>query len=86
MFARLYNEAAQEQRWLRVSPNRGLDFVRHHGRAAGGRVYFSLTRDGHPIHIQRKIYSEVFYLMALTEMARATEREKYWLKRKSYFG
>jgi len=35
-----------------------LDFIRRYGRTADGRVYFSLTRDGQPIHIQRKFYAE----------------------------
>ncbi len=76
MFARLHNEVAQDRGWLDLAQG-GLDFIRAFGRAPDGRVYFSVTRDGQPIHIQRKIYSEVFYVMALTEMARATGRGEY---------
>ena len=64
---------AKDRGWLDLAQG-GLDFIRAYGRAPDGRVYFSVTRDGQPIHIQRKIYSEVFYVMALTEMARATGR------------
>jgi N-acylglucosamine 2-epimerase len=76
MFARLHNEVAQDRGWLDLA-QQGLDFIRRYGRAPDGRVYFSLTRDGQPIHIQRKIYGEVFFVMALTEMARATGRQEY---------
>jgi len=76
MFARLHNEVAQDRGWLELAQS-GLDFIRRYGRTAEGRVYFSLTQDGRPIHIQRKIYSEVFFLLALTEMARATGSGKY---------
>jgi N-acylglucosamine 2-epimerase len=76
MFARLHNEVSQEKGWLELAQH-GLDFIRRHGRTDEGRVFFALTRDGRPIHIQRKIYSEVFFLMALTEMARATNRQEY---------
>lgn len=41
------------------------------------KCYFSLTRDGKPLKIQRTIFSECFYLMALSELAIATEEEKY---------
>ncbi len=71
MFARLHNEAAQDRGWLDLA-QQGMDFIRRYGRTPDGRVYFSLTRDGQPIHIQRKIYGEVFFVMALAEMARAT--------------
>ncbi len=76
MFARLHNEVSKDRGWLDLAQG-GLDFIRAYGRAPGGRVYFSVTRDGQPIHIQRKIYSEVFTVMALTEMARATGRAAY---------
>lgn len=76
MFARLHNDVSRDYGWLELA-QQGLDFIRRHGRAPEGGVYFALTRDGRPIHIQRKIYSEVFFVMALTEMARATRRQEY---------
>jgi len=83
-FARLHNEVSREDGWLDLA-QQGLDFIRRYGRTPEGRVYFSLTRDGRPIHIQRKIYSEVFFLMALTEMARATGQEQYLDEAKALF-
>ncbi len=76
MFARLHNEVSQDKGWLELA-RQGADFIRKHGRNAEGRVYFSLDRQGRPIHIQRKIFSEVFYVMAMTEMARATGNQDY---------
>ncbi len=76
MFARLHNEVAQDREWLELA-RQGADFVRKHARNADGRVYFSVDREGRPLHIQRKIFSEVFYIMAMTEMARATANSSY---------
>ncbi|XP_064626400.1 N-acylglucosamine 2-epimerase-like [Lineus longissimus] len=41
------------------------------------RCYFSLTRDGKPIKIQRTIFTECFYLMAMSELAIATKDDTY---------
>jgi N-acylglucosamine 2-epimerase len=84
MFSRLHNEVSRDRGWLDLA-QQGLDFIRAYGRAPDGRVYFSLTRDGRPIHIQRKIYSEVFFVMALAEMARATGSQEYLNEAKALF-
>jgi N-acylglucosamine 2-epimerase len=77
MFARLHGQVDCSRGWLDLA-TQGADFLRHCGRdKATGRVYFSLTRDGQPMHLQRKIYAEVFYQLAMTEMARATGRADY---------
>lgn len=76
MFARLHRQMDAGRGWLELA-QQGCDFIRRFGRDEQGRVYFSLTRDGRPTHIQRKIYSEVFYVMAMAEMARATGRQEY---------
>lgn len=52
----------------------GADFLRRHARA-GDRVYFSLTREGAPLSLQRKMFAECFYVMALAEFARASGDE-----------
>lgn len=77
MFARLHGQVDSSRGWLDLAVQ-GADFLRQYGRdKTTGRVYFSLTRDGRPMHIQRKIYAEVFYQLAMTEMARATGRDEY---------
>ncbi len=49
----------------------GANFLRSHARA-GDRVYFSLLRNGAPHAMQRKMFSECFYVMAMAEYARAS--------------
>ncbi|MCC5877606.1 MAG: AGE family epimerase/isomerase [Candidatus Sumerlaeia bacterium] len=55
----------------------GATFLRNHARVADNprRVYFSLHRDGSPHFLQRKMFSECFYVMAMAEYARATGDE-----------
>ncbi|MBW7998350.1 MAG: N-acylglucosamine 2-epimerase, partial [Candidatus Glassbacteria bacterium] len=71
MFSRLYNEFGGRAEWLDAA-RLGLEFITRHGVTPDGRVYFSLTREGRPVFIQRKLFSECFYSMALDEYARAT--------------
>jgi len=71
MFSRLYNTVEMDGRWLEAAAI-GADFIRRYGKAPDGRVYFSLTEDGRPVFMQRKMYSELFYSLALDEFSRAT--------------
>jgi N-acylglucosamine 2-epimerase len=71
MFSRLYNSLEQRPEWLDAA-RLGLEFIREHGKTPEGRVYFSLTADGRPVALQRKLFSECFYSMALDEYSRAT--------------
>ena len=71
MLSRLYNELEKNPAWLEAA-RLGLDFIRRCGRTSQGRVYFSLTREGRPLFIQRKIFAECFYIIALDEFARAS--------------
>ena len=43
---------------------RGLEFLERHAVAPDGRVWFSLTREGAPVYMQRKPYSAVFVALA----------------------
>lgn len=49
----------------------GADFLRKYA-CTGDRCYFSLLRDGKPLFMQRKMFSECFYVMGLAEYARAS--------------
>jgi N-acylglucosamine 2-epimerase len=71
MFAKLYNEWEPRSEWLEMA-HLGVEFLRHYAHRPDHRVYFCLTRDGKPLQLQRKIFSECFYVMALAEYARAT--------------
>ncbi len=71
MFARLYNEYEPRPAW-RDAAQHILGFLQQHGRAADGRFYFSLDRDGAPVFLQRKPYGAVFACLGMLEVARAT--------------
>ncbi len=47
------------------------------------RCYFATTEDGQPCKLQRKPYTECFFVMALAELFRATGEQRYqvWLCR-----
>lgn len=74
MLSKLYNTVCREDEILEAA-RLGADFLRKHARTEGCRVYFSLTRDGRPVSMQRKIFSECFYSMAMAEYARASGDE-----------
>jgi N-acylglucosamine 2-epimerase len=71
-FSKLYNTAGQKEEWLEMA-KLGADFIRRHARTPDGRYCFSLTRDGRPYFIQRKIFSECFCALGLGEYAKATK-------------
>lgn len=42
-----------------------------------GKVYFATTAEGKPKKIQRTIFTEVFYTMAMAGLAQVTEKDIY---------
>lgn len=44
------------------------------------RCYFAVASDGAPVHLQRKPYTECFFIMGLAELARATGNRKYQVR------
>ena len=77
MFSKLYRTIEQKQEWLNLAQS-GIDFLLDNAyNSENGRVYFEMARDGKPIYLQRKIFSECFFIMALAEFSRATGEEKY---------
>lgn len=77
MFSKLYTQVEQKPKWLEISAQ-GAKFLRNYARRKeDGRVYFSMTEDGRPIQIQRKIFSECFYIMAFAEYSRASGDQSY---------
>lgn len=85
MFARLHNRWQRRPAYLEAA-RLGAGFIRRHGRDAAGRVCFSLTRDGRPLHYQRKPYAAVFVMLGLLEYGVAAAdatclaeaRELFW--------
>jgi hypothetical protein len=62
--------------WLFHFPG-GEFLMKHFKDPATGKVFFSTTRDGKPTKMQRTIFSEVFYSMAMAGLAKATQQTKY---------
>ncbi len=54
-----------------------MSHVRVNSQGVGERCYFATTADGKPVKLQRKPYTECFYVMALAELHRATENLRY---------
>ncbi len=75
MFSKLF-ESDQKSQWLEIAYE-GVKFLTNNAVREDGRVYFSLTEDGRPIYMQRKIFSECFYVMALAGYANASGESKY---------
>lgn len=73
MFSKLYNHVRPNEAWRTLAAN-GMQFLRKHAIHSGGQVYFALARDGHPIYQQRKIFTECFYALALSEFGRTSGR------------
>lgn len=71
MLSKLYRDLDQNDTWLKTARD-GLSFIKTHAVAEDGRVYFSVSELGQPLSIQRKIFSECFYIMALAELGRAS--------------
>ena len=57
----------------------GGKFLTDHVKCADGsnRCHFIVTRDGKPVKQQRTLFSECFYLMAMSELARVTKEQRY---------
>jgi N-acylglucosamine 2-epimerase len=84
MFSKLYNEYQAKAEWLDIA-RMGVNFLRKHAVLPDKRLYFSLTENGKPVWIQRKIFSECFYIIALAEYSRAADRPDLMKEAKEQF-
>ena len=71
MFATLYQTVEPHTPWLEAARS-GIEFLRQHGAAADGKLYFSVTRDGQPLRMRRYVFSESFAAIANAAYAHAT--------------
>ncbi|WP_165070355.1 AGE family epimerase/isomerase [Paludisphaera rhizosphaerae] len=74
-FATLYNTVEKSPEWLDAARS-GIEFLRRHGESPGGKLYFTVTRDGRPLRMRRYVYSEAFASMANAVYAKATGDEQ----------
>ncbi len=70
-FATLCNTIEKRPEWLAASKH-CLDFIRTHCRGPGGKLYFTVTRDGRPLRMRRYVYSECFAAIGSAAYAKAT--------------
>lgn len=72
-FARLCSLYGARDEWLRASKS-CIDFLESHcvNRAQGGRLYFTVTREGRPLRQRRYCFSEGFAALANAEYAAVT--------------
>jgi len=71
MFATLFNTVERRPEWLDASRS-CIGFLRRHGESEGGKMWFSVTRDGRPLRMRRYVFSEAFAAIAHAAYARAT--------------
>jgi N-acylglucosamine 2-epimerase len=71
MFATLYTTVEQRPEWLEAARS-CVDFSRRHGHGPGGKMWFSVTRDGRPLRMRRYVFSESFAAIAYAAYARAS--------------
>jgi len=85
MFSKLYNTVEPRESWLTMAKS-GMEFLEQNAvRKENRRVYFCLNRKGDPIWMQRKIFSECFYVMALSEYGRAVDDQSYIKRAREHF-
>lgn len=86
IFAYLCSVYGVKDEWLAASKS-CLDFMELHciNRAAGDRMYFTVTEDGKPLRQRRYFYSEAFYASANAEYYGITGDKEYLERaRKAY--
>ncbi|KAG8554371.1 hypothetical protein GDO81_003774 [Engystomops pustulosus] len=80
MYCRLYRKVPRFHREeLLNSAVAGGEFLIAHARPSSDslKCAFVVTRDGRAVKVQRTIFSECFYIMAMDELWRTTHEEKY---------
>ncbi len=83
-FATLYNTVEKRPEWLDASRH-CLDFIRSHCRGPGGKLYFTVTREGRPLRMRRYVYSECFAAIGSAAYAKATGDARAAQEAQQYF-
>ncbi len=71
MLAKIFTDVERRPEWLDAA-RLGATFLRDHCRRPDRRVWFCVTREGRPVQLQRKMFAECFYVMAMAQYARAS--------------
>lgn len=75
-FGMLCNTVERRAEWLELARS-CLGFIRRHARGPGGKLYFTVTREGRPLRMRRYVFSEAFAAMGSAVVARATGEESF---------
>jgi N-acylglucosamine 2-epimerase len=70
-FSTAYLTRGSRPEWLEQARS-CLDFIRDHCRGPGGKLYFTVTREGRPLRMRRYVYSECFAAIGSAAYAKAT--------------
>ncbi|XP_072178053.1 N-acylglucosamine 2-epimerase-like [Diadema setosum] len=78
-YSKMYNSIPRyhTDQVLNAAKKGGEFLMEHVKNPANNKCHFAVTRSGEPIKIQRTIFSECFYTIAMAELARATGETKY---------
>lgn len=83
-FATLYNTVEPRPEWLAASKH-CLDFIRAHCRGPGGKLFFTVTREGRPLRMRRYVFSECFATIGSAAYAKATGDTRAATEAAEYF-
>ncbi len=83
-FATVHHSMKKNDGWLALASS-CLDFIRRHGRGPGGKLYFTVTRDGRPLRMRRYVYSECFAAIGSAAYAVAAGDEQARAEALEYF-
>ena len=83
-FATVHHSMKKNDGWLGLARS-CLDFIRRHGRGPGGKLYFTVTRDGRPLRMRRYVYSEGFAAVGSAAYAVAAGDEQARAEALEYF-
>ncbi|MCP5517778.1 MAG: AGE family epimerase/isomerase [Verrucomicrobiales bacterium] len=75
LFATLYNTVEPRPEWLDLAQS-CVGFLRLHGAAPDGKLYFTVTREGRPLRNRRYVFSESFAAIACAALVRATGNDE----------
>ncbi len=71
MFATLHNTVEARPEWLEAARS-CVKFSRKHCHSPEGKMYFTVTREGHPLRMRRYVFSESFAAISYAAYAKAT--------------
>lgn len=85
LLGELYNNVEPKDEWLELAKH-GAKFLDDHCfDPSDGRMWFHVTKEGHPIRKRRYAFSESFAAIAYAELAKATGEEQYAEKARRTF-